>query len=434
MKRLLTPLLILTAVWLVLAGAFAGSFMLQGDMEPEDAVRLAFGIWGIWLALLPVAVWLTFRFPIERPAVIPRTLLHLAACALAVLLCQSWAQTRMPARRDQRMDPRLDDRGTRPPDAAWPGPGMQGRRPQGEWAPGEPVGQGRRGAGGGAGPGPGAGAGWPGGERPPGIEGRPPGAGRPGGPEGGPRAGIRIAFDVLLYWAAVCAGHAVLWFRRSVQRERHAAELQSSLTAARLDALRLQLNPHFLFNSLNAISTLVHTRPDAADEMIGSLSELLRFSLDSAREQEVPLQREMEVLRCYLDLEKTRFGPRLTVEEQIDPAVLGALVPTLCLQPLAENAVRHGIEPRPGPGCLRITARREEDALILALSDDGAGLAPDKSSGGIGIANTRARLRELYGDAASLTLESGAIRGCTVTLRLPFHTAPVAARIAAISE
>lgn len=416
MKRLLTPLLIITAVWLVLAGAFAGSFMLQGDMEPEDAVRLSFGIWGIWLALLPVTVWLTFRFPIERPAVIPRALLHVATCALTVVLCQSWAQSRMPPRRDPRMDPRMEERGARPPEAAWPGPGMQGRRPAGEWAPGEP---GRRGGGG-------AGAGWPGGERPPGLEGRPPGAGRPGGPEAGPRAGIRIAFDVLLYWAAVSAGHAVLWFRRSVQRERHAAELQSSLTAARLDALRLQLNPHFLFNSLNAISTLVHTRPDAADEMIGSLSELLRFSLDSAREQEVPLQRELEVLRCYLDLEKTRFGPRLSVEEQIDPAALGALVPTLCLQPLAENAVRHGIEPRPGPGCLRIAARREEASLILTISDDGAGLDPEKSGGGIGIANTRARLRELYGDASSLTLEPGAIRGCTVTLRLPFHTTPAA--------
>ncbi len=234
---------------------------------------------------------------------------------------------------------------------------------------------------------------------------------------------------MLIYWATVSICHAISNFRRSQQRERRTLELEASLAEAKLHALRMQINPHFLFNTLNAISTLVHTKPEAADNMIGNLSELFRASLDTTAEQEIPLRRELAFLSHYLEIEQTRFEDRLTVEQHFDPAILDALVPTFILQPLVENAVRHGIEPKRSPGLIKLTGYRQENILHLSVSDDGPGLAKasgkdDKraTSHGIGLANTRARLQELYPGKFEFKLTSEAASGCLVILEIPYHT------------
>lgn len=217
--------------------------------------------------------------------------------------------------------------------------------------------------------------------------------------------------------------HAWRLYQRERERDRRELELTASLSRAKLEALRLQLQPHFLFNTLNTISNLIRRDADAADEMITNLSELLRLSLDVG-EQEVPLRRELEILDCYLAIEQARFGRRLRVERQIDDAALDGLVPALVLQPLVENAVRHGIEPRAAPGTITIRAERTTDRLRLVVSDDGCGLKPADARTerrGIGLANTEARLRELHGDATQLVMREPPGGGVSVEIELPFR-------------
>jgi signal transduction histidine kinase len=219
--------------------------------------------------------------------------------------------------------------------------------------------------------------------------------------------------------------HAWRLYQRVQERDRRALELTASLSQAKLEALRLQLQPHFLFNTLNTLSHLVHRDATAADEMITNLSELLRLSLEVG-EQEVSLRRELEILDCYLAIEQARFGPRLQVERQIDAATLDALVPALVLQPIVENAVRHGVEPRAARGTITLRAERVAEALRLTVTDDGPGLKPvDERTErrGIGLANTEERLRELYGAGARLSLREPPGGGVTVEIELPFRRA-----------
>jgi LytS/YehU family sensor histidine kinase len=235
--------------------------------------------------------------------------------------------------------------------------------------------------------------------------------------------------DILVYWSLVGGCQAIANFRRSQQRERRAAELEARLTRSKLQALRMQVNPHFLFNTLNAISTLIYVNPRAADEMLGDLSELLRRSLDSMEEQEIPLARELQFIRAYISIEQKRFGDRLRMEEKVSDEVMQALVPALMLQPLVENAIRHGIEPQRAPGLITIQASRAGANLHLVVRDNGKGLTsvdPHRSQRrGIGLGNTQARLRELYGQDQWFAFGPGEPRGCTVEIRLPFHTEPV---------
>lgn len=217
--------------------------------------------------------------------------------------------------------------------------------------------------------------------------------------------------------------HAWRLCQRVRERDRRALELTASLSRAKLEALRLQLQPHFLFNTLNTISNLIRRDTDAADEMITNLSELLRLSLDVG-EQEVPLRRELEILDCYLAIEQARFGRRLRIERQIDSAALDGLVPALVLQPIVENAVRHGLEPRSAPGTITIRAERTAATLRLVVSDDGCGLQSVDTRTerrGIGLANTEARLRELHGDAAQLVLREPPTGGVSVEIEMPFR-------------
>ena len=225
-----------------------------------------------------------------------------------------------------------------------------------------------------------------------------------------------LFFRMPIYLAVVSVAHSVYFYRRSLARE-------TSLSQANLAALKMQLQPHFLFNSLNAIAELVHKDPDAADEMLVALSSLLRLSLETSGEQLLPLRRELEFVKSYLAIEHARFGDRLRFELDVSPETQGALVPAFLLQPLVENAVRHGLEPRAGAGVLVVSAHRSGDVLQLSVSDNGIGLADDQPvREGIGLSNTHARLHALFGGAASLELHRG--EGLTVNVRLPFRTSP----------
>jgi len=228
--------------------------------------------------------------------------------------------------------------------------------------------------------------------------------------------------NLLIYWVIVSVHHAFGYYRQMQERELRAAELEKRLAQARLQTLQMQLNPHFLFNSLHAISALVHKDADLADQMITRLSDLLRYALESTDAQEVPLRQELDFLRRYLEIEQTRFGDRLAVRLDIAPDTLDALVPNLLLQPLVENAIRHGIEPRAKPGRIELRSRYESGQLKLELRDNGVGLSPGRElREGVGLSNTRARLKQLYGERHRFALSETPGGGLSVSLELPFR-------------
>lgn len=225
---------------------------------------------------------------------------------------------------------------------------------------------------------------------------------------------------LVTYWGAVGVAHALTYRRESETRHLAQAQLETRLVEARLDALRHQLRPHFLFNTLNTISGLMHIDLRAADQTIDHLGTLLRVTLASDQ-QEQSLRDELAALEPYVAIEHIRFGDRLRVKMDIDPETLDVRVPTLVLQPLVENAIRHGIAPLPEGGEITISARADAGTLTLQVVDTGRGLRPRASfgaSGGVGLTNTRARLEHLYGSQSSLVL-SGRDRGCNVTITLP---------------
>ena len=188
----------------------------------------------------------------------------------------------------------------------------------------------------------------------------------------------------------------------------------------------MQLNPHFLFNCLHSISSLMHQDVEGADRMITQLGDLLRAALANSDTQEVPLRQELDFLRRYLEIEQTRFGDRLAVIMEIAPDTLDAQVPNLILQPLVENAIRHGIEPHAKAGRVELRARRQDGSLALEVQDSGAGLRAGASANeGVGLSNTRARLRELYGASHQFELQDASDGGLRVRLRIPFRSEAV---------
>ena len=236
---------------------------------------------------------------------------------------------------------------------------------------------------------------------------------------------------VLDYWIVLGLQSGVLYYRRYRERSQEvlqfqlrASELQSQLVSAQLNVLKMQLQPHFLFNTLNAIMVLVRQqRSRDAEQMLGHLSDLLRVVLEDLDSQEISLRRELEYLRVYLSIEQVRFADRLKVEIQADPITQEASVPQLILQPLVENAVRHGIGRSSSAGTIRIRATINHDRVEIQIQDDGPGFpaGPSSKREGIGLANTRARLRQLYGEEACVSIEDGEVRGASVTIKLPFR-------------
>ncbi|HEY7155915.1 MAG TPA: histidine kinase [Gemmataceae bacterium] len=227
---------------------------------------------------------------------------------------------------------------------------------------------------------------------------------------------------ILYYWALIGVSHALDYYGKYREGQLRAAQLKAGLTRARLQLLKTQLQPHFLFNTLNAISALLHVDVEAADRMLARLGDLLRLALEDFDVQEAPLARELEVARSYLEIEQTRLGPRLHVQWDIAADIGDALVPTFLLQPLIENAVHHGIAPRTEAGRIDIRIRRQDTELHLEVHDDGPGLAAGgTAASGVGLANTRARLLHLYGTAQQLEVSNGRRGGCVARVILPFH-------------
>ena len=232
-----------------------------------------------------------------------------------------------------------------------------------------------------------------------------------------------LPFGFAVYFALVGIQHATAYLAKARERETQAARLAAQLSEARLGALRMQLHPHFLFNSLNAITVLVRDGDTAgASRMLELLSEILRQVLRAGGGHETTLANEIDFLGRYLAIEQVRFSDRLQVSFQIPSELSAAAVPRFLLQPLVENALRHGIGRLSGAGLVEISAKRDGDTLLLTVLDNGPGLHPPaQPSTGLGLANTRARLAELYGPNATLDVANHPHGGVIATVRLPYH-------------
>ena len=235
-----------------------------------------------------------------------------------------------------------------------------------------------------------------------------------------------LDWTLMTYTSIIGLSYAMAYHRESQERSLRAAHLETRLMEARLRTLEAELHPHFLFNTLHAISTLVHSNPEAADRMISRLSDLLRLTFDRSGEPGVSLQEELAFLQKYLEIEQTRFQDRLTVRFNIDPETLDAEVPRMILQPLVENAIKHGVSPRAGHGLIQISAERRNGALSIEVADNGVGLsagAKARLNSGVGLSNTRDRLACLYGDEHTLEFSDGS-EGLAVRMEFPFTQAP----------
>jgi two-component system LytT family sensor kinase len=232
-----------------------------------------------------------------------------------------------------------------------------------------------------------------------------------------------LDWSLMTYTTIVGLAYALWYHRESQASALNAARLETRLVETRLRTLEAELHPHFLFNTLHAISTLIHSKPDAADRMISRLSDLLRLTFDRTGSARISLQEELEFLQKYLEIEQTRFQDRLGVTFEIDPDTLDAEVPRLILQPLVENAIKHGLSPKPGHGLITITAERRNGSLSLEVRDNGVGLNPRSRARlheGVGLSNTRDRLDCLYGSAHKLEFSDGN-GGLAVRLEFPFQ-------------
>ena len=228
------------------------------------------------------------------------------------------------------------------------------------------------------------------------------------------------------YWLILAGFYAFDYYVKFRDREVRAVQLEARLAEAQLRALRMQLQPHFLFNTLNSISSLMYSDLEAADSMMTRLADFLRLTLESDGAQEVSLGRELEFVARYLEIERIRFEERLVVDLEVEPEARRALVPSMVLQPLVENALRHGIDRRAGGGRVALAASRENNRLRVRISNDGPLVAADGEASArqhVGLANTRDRLAQLYGKAYELRFEPRPEGGAVVTLELPWRDA-----------
>jgi LytS/YehU family sensor histidine kinase len=231
-------------------------------------------------------------------------------------------------------------------------------------------------------------------------------------------------YGVLIYWVIILIKYVFEYHRRYREGELKASQLAAQLAQAELRALKMQLNPHFLFNTLNSISALMTRDQQGAEKMIARLGDFLRLTLESKGTQEVTLKEELEFLKCYLQIERIRFQDRLQVNIEVEPEALGARLPNLILQPLVENAIIHGIAPRRQPGCIDVRARRLNGHLLVQVIDNGPGIPRQRNllREGVGLGNIQARLEQLYGFRHRVDLENVPTGGLAVTLEIPFNT------------
>jgi sensor histidine kinase YesM len=233
---------------------------------------------------------------------------------------------------------------------------------------------------------------------------------------------LNFDWEMMTYWTIVGVGTALQYLHDARQKELNTAQLETRLVEAQLHTLQRQMQPHFLFNTLNTISALMHRDVDAADAMIARLSDLLRMSLQRVGVQEVPLKEELDFLSKYLEIEQTRFRDRLTVVFDVQADTLHALVPNLLLQPLVENAIKHGIGPRPTPGQITVRTRCNGAMLELDVQDNGVGLSAARLTDfnrGVGLSNTRSRLDHLYGSLHRFEFRQPAEGGLLVCIAIP---------------
>lgn len=235
-----------------------------------------------------------------------------------------------------------------------------------------------------------------------------------------------LAFHVdnqaLLYFAVLGLYEGILYYFKYQESLRRQSQLEAKLAKSQLQALKMQLHPHFLFNTLHTISSMIRIDPEAADLMVVRLSEFLRLSLASEALQEVSLEQELRFIRRYLEIERIRFAERLQVDYDVEDSTLSASVPNLILQPLVENAIRHGVSRTLHRGRIAIKARRRGETLVLSVTDNGAGLSnPAPGREGVGLSNTRARLQQLYGQAQELKVTNRDEGGVEAVLSFPLH-------------
>jgi two-component system, LytTR family, sensor kinase len=233
-----------------------------------------------------------------------------------------------------------------------------------------------------------------------------------------------LYIDLIIASLIVMAAHAFIYYQDFRAGEVKQSELKAQLAQAKLQALKMQLHPHFLFNTLHSISSLVLEDPLRANRMIARLGEFLRLTLEHSGEQMVALRKEIEFLRCYLEIEQVRFEDRLSVDFKIEPATMNAHVPHLILQPLVENAIRHGIALHASPGFVKVEAKRVDGWLRLEVKDSGFGIKTDSNSTkrqGVGLSNVRARLKQIYGSEVRFEIVNIPEGGLTVILEMPFR-------------
>ena len=404
-------LLLILAFWTFMAVLTAANRLgdprgpvLIGGSETTSIV-LAFVQSYLWALLTPPIFILASRYGVDRSNRVSRVMMYILLGLLCALLVD---QIMMFLQRQAFVGGEGIGRG--------PPRGMGRGGPAGPGGPGELMGDSVFGRG----------------------RGGPRGPGGPGGPGGRRDGGFLDVFQrpmilnhFVLYVGVLAAAFARDYFLRYRARQAEAlrlhaetAQLHAQLAAARLGALRAQLNPHFLFNTLHAVSSLVERDPRGVRRMIARLSELLRSTLDDSGEHEIPLHEEMAFLDRYLDIMRIRFQGALEVTVDVDPAVAEALVPNFILQPMVENAVKHGVSKVEGVGRIAITARRDGERTVITVRDNGPGLGDAESVGdeGVGLRNTRERLQQLYGAAQGLTLRDAEGGGLVAELVLPFHT------------
>jgi len=230
--------------------------------------------------------------------------------------------------------------------------------------------------------------------------------------------------NLLMYWLILAIVINIDSYRKYRDREIHGLELETELAKAQLHTLKAQIEPHFLFNTLHAVSGLVYRNPKEADALLARLGRLIRSNMELSEGQEIPLERELEILSAYTEIMTYRFGDRLQIETDIAPETRRALAPSFLLQPLVENAIRHGIGPKTQGGTVRITSRRENDELVVKIADDGVGFAfAPEGSGveGVGLSNTRKRLDLIYGPRQTFAITNRPEGGAEVTIALPYR-------------